>query len=216
MAVVPLSDASRPLARFPAVTVLIVALNVVCFALEISGGDTFVMRWSVVAAQIATGHHLVTLITAMYLHGSWAHIIGNMLFLWAFGPVVEDAMGRIPYFIFYTLGGVAGMLCQVFASAQSTVPCLGASGAIAAVMGAFLVTYPRDRIKSLLIIGFFVRITFIPAAVLIGIWFAIQLVNVGVVVSGQEGGVAYVAHVGGVIFGALFGRLFERPPRLFE
>jgi rhomboid family protein len=100
--------------------------------------------------------------------------------------------------------------------APTTLPCLGASGAIAAVMGAFLVTYPRDRIKSLLIIGWFIRTTFIPAAVLIGVWFAIQLLNAGAVVSEEAGGVAYAVHIGGVIFGAVFGRLFEGPRRLFE
>jgi rhomboid family protein len=216
MAVVPLSDASRPLARFPLITVLIVAVNIICFVVELAGGDAFVTRWSVIPAQIVGGHHLVTLITAMYMHGSWMHIIGNMLFLWAFGPTLEDAMGRGAYFLFYSLGGLVGMLCQVAVSAQSTLPCLGASGAIAAVMGAFLVTYPRDRIKSLLIIGWFVRTTFIPAAVLIGVWFAIQLLNAGAVVSEEQGGVAYAAHIGGVIFGAVFGRLFEGPPRLFK
>ena len=216
MAVVPLSDASRTLTRIPIVTVLIIALNVVCFGLELEGGEAFAIRWSVIPAEIVAGHHLVTLITAMYMHGSWAHIIGNMLFLWAFGPTLEDAMGRGAYFLFYSLGGVVGMMCQVLASAQSTLPCLGASGAIAAVMGGFLVTYPRDRIKSLLIIGWFIRTTFIPAAVLIGVWFAIQLLNAGAVVSEEQGGVAYVAHIGGVIFGAVSGRLFEGPRRLFE
>jgi len=215
MAVVPLSDASRPLARFPLVTVLILAANGISFALELAGGEAYVTDWSVVPAQIMSGHHWITLITAMYLHGSWLHIIGNMLFLWAFGPAVEDAMSRMAYFLFYTVGGLVGMLSQILVSPESTVPCLGASGAIAAVMGAFLVTYPRDRIKCLLIIGWFVRTTLIPAAVLIGVWFLIQLVNAGEVISNQEGGVAYAAHVGGVIFGAAFGRLFERPRQLF-
>ncbi|HEY6923865.1 MAG TPA: rhomboid family intramembrane serine protease [Steroidobacteraceae bacterium] len=216
MAVVPLSDASRPLARFPLVTILIVTANIVCFVLELAGGGTSITGWSVIPAQIAGGHRLVTLITATYMHGSWIHIIGNMLFLWAFGPTLEDAMGRGAYFLFYSLGGVVGMLCQVAVSTQSTLPCLGASGAIAAVMGAFLVTYPRDRIKSLLIIGWFVRTTFIPAAVLIGVWFAIQLLSAGAMVSQEQGGVAYAAHIGGVIFGVVLGRLFEGPRRLFE
>ncbi len=216
MAVVPLSDASRTLTRFPAITVVIIALNVVCFGLELEGGEAFAMRWSVIPAEIIAGHHLVTLITAMYMHGSWAHLIGNMLFLWAFGPAVEDAMGRIAYFSFYTLGGLVGMASQIAVSAHSTMPCLGASGAIAAIMGAFLVTYPTDRVKSLLIIGWFVRITFIPAAVLIGVWFLLQLLNAGSVVSSEQGGVAYAAHIGGMIFGAVFARLFEGPRQLFQ
>jgi len=215
-AVVPLSDASRP-ARFPVVTALIVVANAVCFALELAGGEAFAVHWSVIPAQIFGGHHLVTLLTAMYMHGSWSHIIGNMLFLWAFGPAVEDAMRPIGYFIFYTLGGIVGMLCQIVMSPDSTVPCLGASAAIATVMGAFLVTYPTDRIKSLLLLGWFVRVTFIPAALLIGVWFLIQLVNAGSIVGDQQsGGVAYVAHVGGGIFGAVFARFFEAPRRRFQ
>jgi len=218
MAVVPLSDASRS-TRFPLATVLIVAANAVCFALELNGGDAFVARWSVIPAQISGGHHLITLFTAMYMHGSWSHIIGNMVFLWAFGPAVEDAMNPISYFIFYTFGGIVAMLCQVAIDPHSTIASLGASGAIAAVMGTFLVTYPRDQIKSILILGWFARITFIPAAVLIGVWFVIQLFNAGTVVGHQQiqqGGVAYVAHIGGMIFGALFGRFFESPRQLFK
>ena len=216
MAVVPLSDASRTLRRVPLVTVLIIVVNVVCFGLELEGGDAFVLRWSVIPADISAGHHLATLFTSMYMHGSWAHIIGNMLFLWAFGPAVEDAMGRMTFFSFYTLGGLVGMASQVALSAHSTLPCLGASGAIAAVMGGFLVTYPTDRVKSLVIIGWFVRITFIPAAVLIGVWFLLQLLHAGAVVSAEQGGVAYAAHIGGMIFGAVFARLFEGPRQLFE
>lgn len=108
------------------------------------------------------------------------------------------------------------MAAQVAADVHSTLPCLGASGAIAAVMGAFLVTYPTDRVKSLLIIGWFVRITLIPAALLIGFWFLMQLLNAGAVVSSEQGGVAYAAHIGGMVFGAIFARLFEGPRRLFE
>ena len=216
MAVVPLSDASRSPAGFPVATALIVGVNAVCFVLELAGGEAFVVRWSVVPAQIVGGRHLITLLTAMYMHGSWAHIIGNMLFLWAFGPVIEDAMRPVRYLIFYHIGGIVGMLCQIALDPHLTVPCLGASGAIAAVMGAFLVTYPSDRIKSVLILGWFVRITFIPAGVLIGLWFVLQLVNAGAVVSEQAGAVAYAAHIGGMIFGAVSGRLFEGPPRLFE
>jgi membrane associated rhomboid family serine protease len=144
----------------------------------------------------------------MFLHGSWSHIIGNMIFLWAFGPEVEDAMGRARYSLFYVLGGLVATLAQVAAMPHSTVPNLGASGAIAAVMGAFLVTYPGDRIRTLLIFWVFVRVRFIPAAVLIGVWFLSQLVNLGTVAQAQTGGVAYLAHVGGLIFGAVTARLF--------
>ncbi len=167
-----------------------------------------------VPADIAAGHNLITILTALFMHASWSHILGNMVFLWAFGPEIEDAMNPARYLVFYLAGGVVSMAAQIAIDPASTVPNLGASGAIAAVMGAFLVTYPRDKIRTILIIGFFVRITFIPAALLIGFWFLIQLVSFGAVVSVEEGGVAYMAHIGGMIFGAAAARLFEDPRRL--
>jgi membrane associated rhomboid family serine protease len=208
---IPLSDASRRPMRTPVCTALIIVVNSIVFLLELSRGDAFVMQWSAVPAQITSGHHLITILTAMFMHGSWSHIIGNMVFLWAFGPEIEDAMGRGRYLAFYLLGGLIAMLAQVAADPHSTVPNLGASGAIAAVMGAFIVTYPRDRIKSLLIIFIFVKVTFIPAALLIGFWFLTQLVHAGEVAKVQTGGVAYLAHVGGFIFGAVTARWFEQP-----
>src|SRR5260370_11913815 len=165
---VPLGDASRRPAHVPVVTAGIIVVNVVVFVLELMRGDAFVTQWAAVPAQIVSGHHWITILTAMFMHGSWSHIIGNMILLWAFGPEIEDAMGRGRYVVFYLVGGIVAMLAQVAASPHSTVPNLGASGAIAAVMGAFLVTYPRDRIRSILIIFIFVKITFIPAALLIG------------------------------------------------
>ena len=198
------------------ITAFIVAANVVVFLLELTRGDAFVMQWSAIPAQVISGHHWITILTAMFMHGSWSHIIGNMVFLWAFGPEIEDAMGRGRYLVFYLVGGVAAMLAQIVADPHSAVPNLGASGAIAAVMGAFIVTYPRDRIKAVLFILLFVRITFIPAALLIGFWFLTQLWHAGAVAQVQTGGVAYLAHVGGFIFGAVTGRLFERSSAIFE
>ena len=210
---IPLSDASRRPLRMPVVTGCIIAVNVVVFLLELSRGDAFVMQWSAIPAQITSGHHWITILTAMFMHGSWSHIIGNMIFLWAFAPEIEDAMGPVRYLIFYLAGGTVAMLAQVAASPHSTVPNLGASGAIAAVMGAFIVTYPRDQIKSILFIFIFFRVTYIPAALLIGFWFLSQLFDAGTVAQSQTGGVAYLAHVGGFIFGAVFGRLFEGSPQ---
>lgn len=209
VAVIPLADATRRPVRFPVATVCIIVANVIAFLMELQGGDAFVTHWSVVPAQLLAGHRLITLLTAMFMHAGWLHLIGNMVFLWAFGPEIEDAMGVPRYLVFYGVGGIVAMLAQALASAHSTVPCLGASGAIAAVMGAFLVTFPADRIKSLLLIFVFVRVTFIPAAVLIGLWFLIQLFNVGAVANVSTGGVAYLAHVAGLLFGVLTGRLFE-------
>jgi membrane associated rhomboid family serine protease len=207
---IPLTDASRRPVQTPLVTGLIILVNVVVFLLELMRGDAFVLQWAATPAQISAGHHLITILTAMFMHGSWSHIIGNMVFLWAFGPEIEDAMGRGRYLAFYLIGGVVAMLAQVAASPHSTVPNLGASGAIAAVMGAFLVTYPRDRIKVVLFIFIFFKVTFIPAALLIIVWFLTQLVHAGEVAQVQTGGVAYLAHVGGFIFGAITARWFER------
>jgi len=206
---VPLSDASRRPVRIPVITGFIIAVNVAVFLLELTRGDAFVMQWSAIPAQITSGHHWITILTAMFMHGSWSHIIGNMIFLWAFAPEIEDAMGPVRYLVFYLAGGLVAMLAQVAADAHSTVPNLGASGAIAAVMGAFIVTYPRDQIKSVLFIFVFFKVTYIPAALLIGFWFLSQLVHAGAVAQTQTGGVAYLAHVGGFIFGAVFGRWFE-------
>ena len=213
---VPLTDASRRPTHFPIVTAGIIFTNVVVFVLELRGGDAFVLKWSATPANIVAGHQWITILTAMFMHGSWSHILGNMVFLWAFGPEIEDAMNPLRYLAFYLAGGLVALLAQVAVSPSSTVPNLGASGAIAAVMGAFLVTYPHDRIRSILIIFVFIRITLIPAGLLIGVWFLIQLVNVGSVGAVQTGGVAYMAHVGGALFGALTARFFEDPKRLAE
>jgi membrane associated rhomboid family serine protease len=132
-----------------------------------------------------------------------------MIFLRAFGPEIEDLLGRGRYLLFYCAGGLVAMFAQVAASPFSNIPSLGASGAIAAVMGAFIVTYPRDRIRSLLIILIFVQVTRIPAGLLIGFWFLMQLVHVGAVANVETGGVAYVAHVAGFIFGAVAVRWFK-------
>jgi len=213
---IPLRDISRRPVHRPVVTVTIIAINVFVFVLELIGGNSFIQQWAVIPANIAAGQRLVTIVTAMFMHGGWMHIIGNMVFLWAFGPEIEDAMGPVRYLAFYLFGGTVAFLAQVAAMSDSTVPNLGASGAIAAVMGAFLITYPRDQIRTLLLLGWFVTVTVIPAAVLIGIWFLLQLFSqVGSVAESQSaGGVAYMAHVAGFIFGAVTARFFEDRRRI--
>jgi membrane associated rhomboid family serine protease len=215
---IPLWDAERRPVDFPVVTLLIIAVNAIAFIFELMGGDAFVLRWSAVPAEITAGHHLETIVTSMFMHGGWAHILGNMVFLWAFGPEIEDVMGRGKYLVFYLAGGIVAMAAQIAAMPHSTVPTLGASGAIAAVMGAFLVTYPRDRIRTVLFLGVFANVTFIPAIVLIGLWFVYQLLAAGIgsIAPVDNGGVAYLAHVGGAVFGALAARWFEDPQRLAE
>ena len=208
---IPLSDASRQPASFPVATTGIIVVNAIVFFMELMGGDAFVMKWSEIPADIVAGHHWITILTAMFMHVGWMHIIGNMVFLWAFGPEIEDAMGVPKYLAFYLLSGVVASLAQTALMPHSTVPNLGASGAIAGVMGAFLITYPHDEIRTVLLLGWFTRITFIPAVLLIGLWFLIQLFSqVGSIANVQSGGgVAYAAHVGGFMFGAVTARLFE-------
>jgi membrane associated rhomboid family serine protease len=210
MQLIPLGDASRRPTRWPVVTASLIVVNVLVFALELIGGEAFVTRWVAIPAEIHAGRGWITILTSMFLHSGWLHILGNMVFLWAFGPEVEDLMGRRRYLVFYLLAGLAAMLAQMATGPESTVAMLGASGAIAGVMGAFLVTYPRDRIRSLLVILVFVHVTYVPAVLLIGAWFLLQFLNLGTVVSGAEGGVAYAAHIGGFAFGAVAARLFER------
>jgi membrane associated rhomboid family serine protease len=213
---IPLGDASRRPRRFPVITATIILINAVIFVLELLGGEQFVVHWAAIPADIVSGRNWITVLTAMFMHGSWSHIIGNMVFLWAFGPEIEDVMNPVRYLVFYLLGGIAAMLAQVAVSPHSAVPNLGASGAIAAVMGAFIVTYPRDKIRTLLVIFLFIDVTFIPASLLIGLWFLLQLLNAGAVAVVQSGGVAYMAHVGGFVFGAVTARLFEDSKRLAE
>jgi len=212
--VIPLSDVSRRPTNFPIITLLIIVANALVFVLELVNGEPFVNKWSVVPAHITAGRDYVTILTAMFMHASWSHILGNMVFFWAFGPEIEDSMGPFRYTVFYLLGGIVAFLAQIYAAPHSTIPNLGASGAIAAVMGGFLVTYPKDEIRSLLVIFAFVRVTYISGALLIGIWFVMQLLSVGVITSAQTGGVAYIAHVGGFLFGAVTARLFEDPRRI--
>lgn len=211
MTMIPLTDTSRKPIRYPAMTTAIILMNVLVFALEIMGGEAFVQQWSVIPADIVSGKGWPTIFSAMFMHAGWMHIIGNMVFLHAFGPEVEDAMGRLRYLSFYLLSGIAATVAQVLMAPSSHVPNLGASGAIAGVMGAFLITYPRDRIRVLLVLFIFIRTAMIPASLLIGFWFIIQLFSqIGAVADVQSGGVAYAAHVGGFIFGAIFARFFER------
>ena len=215
---IPLGDASRRPMRVPVVTILIISLNVIVFILELIGGDDFILRWSLVPADIVAGKHLETILTSMFLHEGWEHIIGNMVFFWAFAPEIEDSMGSGRFAFFYLLGGLAATFAQIVVDPTSTIPNLGASGAIAAMMGAFLVTYPRDQIRTVVLFGWFARVTFIPAIVMVGLWFLTQVFSeVGALMSTSTGGgVAYMAHIGGFLFGALTAQLFENVGRVQE
>jgi membrane associated rhomboid family serine protease len=214
---IPLGDVDRRPLRFPLVTVLIVVANALVFLLELVGGDAFINQWSLVPADIVAGRNWLTILTSMFMHAGPVHILGNMVFFWVFGPEIEDVMGTVRYLVFYLLGGLAATFAQVAIAPNSTVPNLGASGAIAAVMGAFLITYPRDRIRTVLLFGWFARVTFVPAIVLVGMWFLTQVFSeVGALAEVQTGGVAYMAHIGGFLFGAVTARLFESRRRRAE
>jgi membrane associated rhomboid family serine protease len=211
---IPLGDASRPPTRFAVVTLLILVLNVWLFFQELTYGDQFIWIWSAVPNRIIHGHAWITILTSMFMHASWMHIIGNMVYLWAFGREIESAMGSIRFAIFYLAGGIIAMSAQILGDPFSQVPALGASGAIAAVMGAFLITFPRDRIRTLVFFLIFFRITLIPAALLICFWFVMQVLNIGSVAQVRTGGVAYLAHIGGFLFGVVTARLFVNPSRM--
>ena len=211
---IPLEDESRRPLHFPIVTACIIVANAAVFLLELMGGDDFVSAWAAVPADIVAGHRWVTILTSTFMHASWAHILGNMVFLWAFGPQIEDAMNPARFFVFYLVGGLAAMLAQIAGDPSSQLPTLGASGAIAAVMGAFLVTYPRDQIRTILVFGWFWRVALVPAALLIAVWLLIQFLSFGAVTDVETGGVAYLAHIGGAIFGVVTARLWEDPERI--
>jgi membrane associated rhomboid family serine protease len=212
---IPIGDSERRPLRFPLVTALVIVLNVIVFVMEVMGDTAFVERWALVPADIAAGRGYITVLTSMFMHEGLLHIGGNMLFLWVFGPQIEDVMGPSRYLSFYLLGGFTATAAQVAADPLSDIPNLGASGAIAAVMGVFLVTFPRDRIKTVVILGWFVTITMLPAVAMVGLWFLMQVVSEWGSFS-QQGGVAYMAHIGGFIFGAVFGRFFELRSRLVQ
>lgn len=152
-------------------------------------------------------------LTSMFLHGSWMHILGNMWFLWLFGNNVEDSMGRLRFVVFYLLGGVGAAAAQVFAQPTSMIPMVGASGAISAVMGAYIVLYPRVRVFTMVPLGFFMTSVALPAWVMLGYWMLLQVFGG---LGGAESGVAFWAHVGGFVAGVVLVRLFARPDYIAE
>ena len=201
------------------VTYAIIALNVLVFVYEllldsVGGLTTFLTTWGVVPARLLgefSAVELLTLVTSMFLHSGLMHILGNMLYLWIFGDNVEDRMGRLRFLCFYLLAGVGAGVAQMAADPNSVIPAVGASGAIAGVLGAYLLLYPHARIDTLVTWSFFVRLRAMPAVVVLGFWFVLQFLN-GVLSFGvgQTGGVAWFAHIGGFALGLLTVRLFAR------
>jgi membrane associated rhomboid family serine protease len=210
----PIGDDNSTRRTIPVVTYLLILANVLVFLVEQMGGDQFVYAWSFTPSLFLSnpGVYWITIFTSMFLHGSWMHIIGNMLYLGIFGDNVEDRMGHGRFLIFYLLCGVAATMAQLFttSSANLSVPNLGASGAIAGVLASYLVMFPRQRVRVLM--GFWV----IPmsAFLVIGIWFVLQILYV---MGNASDGVAYMAHVGGFIAGlvlTIFFRKRNAPPQL--
>ena len=157
-----------------------------------------------------------TPLTSMFMHGGWMHIIGNMWFLWIFGNNVEDSMGHVRFVVFYLLCGLAAAALQAVASPASTLPMVGASGAIGGVMGAYVVLYPRVRVHMLLFLGFYVTTFAVPAYFMIGYWFVIQILSGVLSIGADGGGVAFWAHVGGFVAGALLVFVFRNPRLLAQ
>jgi membrane associated rhomboid family serine protease len=205
----PIGDDNSTRRTLPLVTYALIALNVLFFFVELSGGDAFVEKWAFVPGRFLANPlgDSLTLFTAMFMHAGWVHLGGNMLYLWIFGDNVEDRFGHRNFIVFYLLCGIAATFAQLAFSAGSNVPNLGASGAIAGVLGAYLLLFPQARVKVLL--GG--RVTPMPALVVIGLWIVLQFFSgIGSIAdTAQTGGVAYMAHIGGFIAGfvlALFLR----------
>jgi membrane associated rhomboid family serine protease len=201
----------------PLITLLIIGLNVVAFLYEMAlpsyYRDRFIIQYALVPDQL----HPITFLTSMFLHGGWLHLIGNMWFLWVFGSHIEDAMGPAKFLVFYLVSGIASAVVQFAINLGSPVPTIGASGAIAGVMGAFLVLYPRVRVLTLIFVIIFVTTVEIPAAFMLIYWFAIQLLSgLGSMSSvSQAQGIAWFAHVGGFLAGILLVKVFGQSRRRF-
>jgi membrane associated rhomboid family serine protease len=203
----PIRD-HNPSGRRPYVTFTLIALNALIFLAIWPGQPEFqinriFMVWGLVPARLMQGEGYATLVSSMFLHAGWMHIFGNMLFLWIFGDNLEDEMGHIGFLLFYLLSGLAAALAQTAMDPGSSVPMVGASGAIAGVMGGYLLLFPKARVDVLFIFVIFFRIFAIPAWIVLGVWFALQLFS-GLSTPTDMGGVAYWAHAGGFAGGALF------------
>jgi rhomboid family protein len=231
--VIPLRDAN-PTRRTPVVTLGLIVACFVVFAWELglqatseASLNSFVTEWGVVPAELLdawgsgqfVSQETATVVTSQFLHGGWLHLIGNMLYLWIFGNNIEDRLGPIAFLLFYLAGGVIAGLTQVAVDPSSSVPLIGASGAIAATLGAYFVLFPGARITTLVFLGFFYQLINVPAIVVLGFWFVLQLLD-GVGQIGREtgaGGVAFFAHICGFVAGAAVGwllRVNDRNPAL--
>ena len=211
---IPLRDVI-PSRTTPWITIGLIAANVAMFIrqLTLPGGlEASVFVYGLVPAHATW----LSLLTSMFAHAGWVHIGSNMLCLWIFGDNVEDRMGHFTYLLFYLVAGAAAALLQMQAASAPLIPLVGASGAIAGVMGAYLLMYPHSRIHVLVFFVFFIDVIEVPALIFLGIWFLLQILGGVGQVGGQEGGVAFWAHVGGFLTGAAAALFFRRTPRDWE
>ncbi len=227
----PLSD-HNPSRTVPIINYLLIAINVLFFFWELSLGPDIERALFAVAFIPARfwssphlGLNLFRILVSMFLHGGWLHLAGNMLYLWIFGDNIEDRLGHVKYALFYLLCGFLATMTHAMMAADSRLPAIGASGAIAGVLGAYLVLFPRAQVTTLIPIFVFVTVREIPAVIVLGLWFVLQLFTgvaaIGVAEARQMGGVAYFAHIGGFVAGMLLvvimGGLRRRPPaRTFD
>ena len=219
----PIRD-HNPSGRVPYITWALIALNSVIFLSYVGLFDSprainaFFFDFAAIPVRISNGDGLETLVTSMFLHGGWMHILGNMLFLFIFGDNVEDEMGHVPFLVFYLACGLLAGLAHVVSAPMSTVPTVGASGAIAGVMGAYLLLFPRAQVDILVIIVVIFRVFPIPAWIMLAVWFGLQFIG-GVGADPQAGGVAYWAHAGGFVAGMVLALplwLYRGGPRFWR
>jgi membrane associated rhomboid family serine protease len=205
----PIGDDDSSRRTVPLVTYALVALNVLFFFVELSGGDAFVGKWAFIPSRFMANPaaDFPTLFTSMFMHAGWVHLGGNMLYLWIFGDNVEDRFGHLPFTIFYLLCGLAATFAQLMFSLGSRVPNLGASGAIAGVLGAYILLFPQGRVRVLQ--GS--QVVQMPALMVIGLWIVLQFFSgIGSIANTAEtGGVAYMAHIGGFLAGLVLTFLFR-------
>ncbi len=222
---IPLRD-KNPSGRFPLVTVLLIITNVLVFIYQLSLGDNltpFFNRYALIPANIffvgeSSGRSVTSVFfsffTSMFLHGGWLHVIGNMWYLWIFGDNIEDRLGHVRFFIFYLVCGIGAAVAHVILNPNATTPCVGASGAIAGVLGTYLILFPFARVVTLVPIFFYLTVIEIPAVILLVFWFVLQFfsgtLSIAATAQTGGGGVAWWAHVGGFVFGMILINTFPR------
>jgi membrane associated rhomboid family serine protease len=222
---IPLRDIN-PTRRFPLVTLALIGTNVLIFLYELSldgrALDQLILTGGVIPYQVTHNFGLDVardMLTSMFLHGGWIHLLSNMLYLWIFGNNIEDVLGPFRFTLFYLLCGFLATLAQVITSSNTMAPTIGASGAIAGVLGAYLVLFPQARVLSIVFVFYFIRFVEIPAIIVLGFWFVLQFFNgLATLSMPQMGGIAYFAHIGGFVAGVALIFLFRfvqrpTPPR---